>query len=74
MEAWQDPVRGGLFDLVENGTAPGEPDLYNTAFADFSANFIVPKMIQRVVIDGKTFDEAMDEAQEQGQLIYDKYQ
>ncbi len=30
-------------------------------------------MIQRVVIDGKTIDEAMDEAQTQGQAIYDKY-
>jgi multiple sugar transport system substrate-binding protein len=73
-EAFEGPVRAGLFDLVLNGTAPGEPDVYNTAFADFSANFIVPKMIQRVVIDGRTLDEAMDEAQEQGQAIYDKYQ
>jgi multiple sugar transport system substrate-binding protein len=72
-EAWQDPVRAGLFDLVLNGTAPGEPDVYNTAFADFSANFLVPKMIQRVVIDGMSLDEAMDEAQTQGQAIYDKY-
>jgi hypothetical protein len=30
-------------------------------------------MIQRIVIDKKTIDEAMDEAQQQGQLIYDKY-
>ena len=30
-------------DLVENGTAPGAPDVYNTAYADFSANFIVPE-------------------------------
>jgi hypothetical protein len=30
--------------------------------------------VQRVVIDGRTLDEAMDEAQEQGQAIYDKYQ
>jgi multiple sugar transport system substrate-binding protein len=59
--------------LVENGTAPGAPDLYNTAYADFSANFIVPKMVQRVVVDGYDFDRAMDEAQQQGQAIYDKY-
>ena len=32
-----------------------------------------PKMVQRVVIDGWDFDRAMDEAQTQGQAIYDKY-
>lgn len=68
-----DPVHAGLLDLVKTGTAPGAPDVFNTAYADFSSNFIVPKMIQRVVIDNRTLDEAMDEAQTQGQLIYDKY-
>ncbi len=70
---FETPVHGGLLDLVENGTAPGEPDVYNTAYADFNANFIVPKMVQRVVIDGYSLDEAMEEAQTQGQAIYDKY-
>ncbi|MGE3798372.1 MAG: ABC transporter substrate-binding protein [Thermomicrobiales bacterium] len=68
-----EPVHGGLLDLVKNGTAPGFPDVYNTAYADLSANFIIPKMIQRVVVDGMSIDDAMAEAQEQGQLIYDKY-
>jgi multiple sugar transport system substrate-binding protein len=66
-------VLAGLSDLVESGTAPGAPDVYNTAYADFNANFIVPKMVQRVVIDGYDLDQAMDEAQTQGQAIYDKY-
>jgi multiple sugar transport system substrate-binding protein len=73
-EIWSETVHAGLLDLVKNGTAPAYPDVNNTAFADFSANFLVPKMVQRVVIDGRTLDEAMDEAQEQGQAIYDKYQ
>jgi len=71
--AFDGPVRAGLADLVTNGTAPGEPDVYNTAFADFSANFIVPKMVQRVVVDGVPIEQAMEEAQQQGQAIYDKY-
>jgi len=66
-------ILAGLLDLITTGTAPGEPDVYNNAFADFQANFIVPKMVQRVVIDGYDFDQAMDEAQEQGQAIYDKH-
>ena len=55
------------------GTAPAYPDVYNTAYADMSNNFIVPKMVQRVVIDNWDFDRAMDEAQAQTQAIYDKY-
>ncbi len=67
------PILLGLLDLVQNGTAPGYPDLYNAAYADAYSNFIVPKMVQRVVIDGWDFDRAMDEAQAQAQAIYDKY-
>lgn len=67
------PVLKGLLDLVTGGTAPGYPDVYNTAYGDLSANFIIPKMIQRVVVDGWDFDKAMDEAQTQGQAIYDKH-
>ena len=37
------------------------------------SNFIIPRMCQRVCIDGWDFDRAMDEAQAQGQAIYDKY-
>jgi ABC-type glycerol-3-phosphate transport system substrate-binding protein len=63
----------GLLGLAKAGTAPAFPDVYNAAYADFSSNFIVPKMAQRVVVDGWDFDKAMDEAQTQGQAIYDKY-
>lgn len=69
----ENPILAGLLDLVTSGTAPGAPDVYNTAYGDLSANFIIPKMVQRVVIDGYDFDRAMDEAQTQGQAIYDKY-
>lgn len=68
-----DPIHAGLLDLVKNGSAPGYPDVYNAAFADAFSNFIIPKMAQRVVIDGWDFDKAMDEAQTQAQAIYDKY-
>jgi multiple sugar transport system substrate-binding protein len=68
-----DPIHAGLLDLVKNGTAPGAPDVYNTAYADISNNFIIPKMVQRVVIDNWDFDKAMDEAQAAAQAIYDKY-
>ena len=66
-------ILAGLLDLVEKGTAPGFPDVYNAAYADAWNNFIVPRMVQRVVIDHWDFDRAMDEAQTQTQAIYDKY-
>ena len=69
----QDPILSGLLDLVQHGTAPGYPDVYNAAFGDAWNNYVVPKMIQRVVIDGWDLDRAMDEAQTQTQSIYDKY-
>ncbi len=74
MEAFTStPVLGGLRDLVLNGTAPGAPDVSNTAYADFNSNFTVPKMIQRIVVDGMSLEEAMAEAQTSGETIYAKY-
>lgn len=67
-----DPILGGLLDLVERGTAPGAPDVYNAGFADAWANFVVPRMMQRVVVDSWDFDRAMDEAQAAIQAIYDR--
>lgn len=68
-----DPILRALLGLSETGTAPGFPDAYNPAFAEFMNNYIVPKMCQRVVSDNWDFDRAMDEAQTQGERIYDKY-
>lgn len=69
----KDPILNGLLDLVERGSAPAAPDVYNAAFADAYNNFVIPKMVQRVVIDNWSLDRAMDEAQTQTQAIYDKY-
>ena len=68
-----DPILAGLLDLAQHGTAPGYPDVYNAAYADMWNNFVVPRMIQRVVIDNWDANRAMDEAQSQTQAIYDKY-
>jgi multiple sugar transport system substrate-binding protein len=68
-----DPVHAGLADLGVNGTAPAFPDVNNAAYADFNNNYVVPKMIQRVVIDKYDLDKAIDEAQKTGDAIYAKY-
>nr|WP_256515675.1 extracellular solute-binding protein [Alsobacter ponti] len=68
-----DPILAGLLDLVQKGTAPAYPDVFNAGYADMFNNFMIPKMVQRVVIDGWDLDKAMDEAQVGTQAIYDKY-
>ncbi len=68
-----DPIKSGLLNLVETGTAPAYPDVYNAAYAELYTTFVIPKMAQRVVIDGWDLDRAMDEAQAQAEAIYAKY-
>jgi ABC-type glycerol-3-phosphate transport system substrate-binding protein len=67
------PVHVGLLDLVETGTPPAYPDVDNVAFAEYGSNFLTPRMVQRVVVDGISIDEAVTETQTACQAIYDKY-
>jgi len=67
------PVHIGLLDLALNGTPPGYPDVDNAAYNEFNTNFLVPKMIQRVVVDNVSIDDAIAETQSACQAIYDKY-
>ena len=69
----KDPILAGLLDLVRRGTAPGAPDVFNAAYADVMNTFLIPKMIQRVVVDHWDFDRTMDETQSQIQATYNKY-
>lgn len=69
----RNPILAVLKDILLAGTPPGYPDVYNTAFGETGANFLIPRMVQRVVIDGYDFDRAIAEAQSAAQAIYDKY-
>jgi multiple sugar transport system substrate-binding protein len=68
-----DPVHQGLLDLALNGTPPAFPDTNNAAFAEYQTNFLTPKMIQRIVVDNKSIDDAIKETQTACQAIYDKH-
>lgn len=72
-DAWKDPIHAGLLDLALNGSGPAYPDFYNAAYSEFNSNFLVPKMIQRVVIDKISVDQAIAETQKAGAAIYAKY-
>lgn len=63
----------GLLDLALNGTPPSYPDVDNVAIAEYQTNFLTPKMIQKVVVDKKSIDDAIKETQAACQAIYDKY-
>ncbi len=67
------PLHAGLLDLALNGTAPGWPDVANAALAEYETNFLTPKMVQKVVVDKKSFDDAIKETMSACQAIYDKY-
>ncbi len=66
-------VHGALKGLVENGTAPAAPDTFNGAYAETSTTFAIPRMIQRMVVDGMSIDDTMAQAQSDIEAIYAKY-
>jgi multiple sugar transport system substrate-binding protein len=69
----ESPIHVGLLDMAQNGTPPAFPDKDNPAYAEFGGNFLIPKMIQRVVVDNASIDDAIKETQAACQAIYDKY-
>ena len=69
----ESPVHEGLLDLALNGTFGAFPDTDNAAFAEYQTNFLTPGMVQRIVVDGVSIDDAIAETQAACQAIYDKY-
>jgi hypothetical protein len=69
----ESPLHAGLLDLAQNGTPPGFPDVANAALAEYETNFLTPKMVQKVVVDKKSIEAAVQETQAACQAIYDKY-
>jgi multiple sugar transport system substrate-binding protein len=68
----ESPVHVGLLDAALNGTAGAFPDVDNTSLAEYETNFMTPRMIQRIVVDGLSIDESIAETQAACQAIYDK--
>jgi len=65
-------AHAGLLDLATNGTPGAFPDVNNASFAEYQTNFLTPKMVQRIVVDKISIDQAIKETQTACQLIYDK--
>jgi multiple sugar transport system substrate-binding protein len=60
-------------DLAQTGKPTAWPDLYNEAFAETQTAFHVPRMLQRIVSDRWSVEQAFDEAAEAYQKVYQKY-
>lgn len=67
------PVHAGLLEQAEKGTAPAFPDTANAAYSDYQNAFSTPRMVQRVLVDKISIDDAMAEAQASCQAIYDQH-
>jgi hypothetical protein len=70
----ESPVHAGLADAAQNGQRDGYPDIANAAYAEYQTNFLTPRMIQRIVVDGMSIDDAIAETQDACQAIYDSHQ
>ncbi len=73
MEVWQDPKRAGFLDAAKNGVLAGYPGPITPAFAELDSLMPSTSMVLRVIIDGWTVDEAVEEAEQVALDVYSKY-
>jgi multiple sugar transport system substrate-binding protein len=73
MEVWQDPKRAGFLDAAKNGVLAGYPGPITPAFAELDSLVLSTAMVLRVIIDGWTVDEAVEEAEQIALDVYSKH-
>ena len=73
-EMWQDPARKVLVDMVPNTRPQGYPGLTTPWILDAWMDHTMAKMLNRVIVDGWTNDDAIAEAQTALQKWYDQWQ
>lgn len=73
-EMWQDPSRKVLADMVPNTRPQGYPGLTTPWILDAWMDHTMAKMVNRVLVDGWSNDDAIAEAQTALQKWYDQWQ
>lgn len=73
-EMWQDPARKVLADMVPNTRPQGYPGLTTPWILDAWMDHTMAKMLNRVLVDGWTNDDAIAEAEAALQKWYDQWQ
>ena len=61
-------------DLAKNGKPISWPDIQTQALAEVQTAFVIPRMLQSVISDGKKPEEAFTVAAEEINTIYKKYE
>lgn len=72
-DMWQDPVRKVLADMVPNTRPQGYPGLTTPWILDAWMDHTMAKMLNRVLVDGWTNDDAIAEAEAALQKWYDQW-
>jgi multiple sugar transport system substrate-binding protein len=65
----QYPIRS---ELAKAGKSDGWPDVNNTAYSEMKNQFLIPRMLQRVISDKLTPEQAFQETAEAIQMVYAK--
>ncbi|MBX3011558.1 MAG: extracellular solute-binding protein [Caldilineaceae bacterium] len=73
-DMWQDPVRKVLADMVPNTRPQGYPGLTTPWILDAWMDHTMAKMVNRVLVDGWSNDDAIAEAETALQKWYDQWQ
>lgn len=73
-EMWQDPARKVLADMVPNTRPQGYPGLTTPWILDAWMDHTMAKMLNRVLVDGWSNDDAIAEAEAALQKWYDQWQ
>jgi ABC-type glycerol-3-phosphate transport system substrate-binding protein len=73
MEIWSDPQRAGFLDAAKNGVLGGYPGPLTVAYSELDTFVPCTSMVLRVIVDGWTVDEAIEEAEQVAKEIYAKY-
>ena len=71
--AFEQPWLKARVELAKTGKPNAWPDVNNEAYAESQTAYVVPRMLQHIVSDKWSPDRAFDEAAEEYQKIYQKY-
>jgi multiple sugar transport system substrate-binding protein len=73
MEMWSDPQRAGFLEAAKTGVLAAHPGPITPASSELGSRNPTLAMVLRVVIDGYTVEEAIEEAEQVALDIYSKY-
>jgi hypothetical protein len=74
MDTWKDPQRAGFLEASKTGILTGYPGPVTAAASELASRNPTLGMVLRVIIDGWTIEQAIEEAEQVATDIYSKYE